>query len=137
MLAPVPSSRRDAAVVPVLGTIAAGIPILAVENVEMYVPVPEEMAGKSSNLFALRVRGDSMTGDGILPEDLVVVRQQKVVSNGELAAVLIGEEATVKRVHIDDGQVTLISSNPLYQPIPIGPDDAQILGKVVGLIRHY
>lgn len=137
VLAPTTPGRKDAAMVPLIGTIAAGAPLLAVENVETYLAVPEEIVRKSSGLFALRVQGDSMTGDGILPGDLVIIRQQQSAESGELAAVLIGDEATVKRLRIDDEQVTLIPSNPAYPPIRVERDGAAIIGKVVGLVRSY
>jgi repressor LexA len=137
VLAPMPGRRKGAESVPVLGTIAAGIPILAVENVESYVFIPEEMAGRSNNLFALRVRGDSMIGDAIAPGDLVIVRAQRSFSNGDLVAALLGDEATVKRARIDQSGVQLVASNPLYEPIVVDRDDSRIIGKVVGLIRSY
>ncbi len=123
--------------VPIVGTIAAGIPIPAIENIEGYVPAPEEMVGKSTDLFALRVRGDSMTGDGVLPGDIVIVRPQKRAANGELAAVLVGDEATIKRVYQEEGRAILVSSNPAYEPIVIEREDAGVIGKVIGLIRNY
>ncbi|MBI2843290.1 MAG: transcriptional repressor LexA [Armatimonadetes bacterium] len=137
VLAPLPSSRGRGAAVPVLGTIAAGVPILAVENVESYITVPEEIAGRSNNLLALRVWGESMIGDGIMPGDTVIVRPQRNVASGELAAVLLGDEATVKRARFEHGKATLESSNPHYPPMEIARDDAMIIGKVVGLIRNY
>lgn len=137
VLAPVPGKREGALAIPVLGTIAAGTPILAVENVESYVLVPEEMAAPGGSLFALRVRGDSMIGDGILPGDLVIIRHQRSIGSGELAAVLIGDEATVKRIKLDREKALLLSSNPQYEPIVIDREDSRIIGKVIGLIRSY
>lgn len=137
VLAPIPGRKSGAAAVPVLGTIAAGIPILAFENVESYVFVPEEMVEHSNKLFALRVRGDSMIGDAILPDDLVIVRSQRNFSPGDMVAALLGEEATVKRLKMDKDRVTLVASNPIYEPIVVDRDDSRIIGKVVGLIRNY
>jgi SOS regulatory protein LexA len=120
-----------------VGTIAAGTPILAIENVESYILVPEDLAGRSSNLFALKVRGDSMIGDAILPGDIVIIRSQRSIANGELATVLIGDEATVKRVSQEQGRTVLVASNPNYAPIVIDRGDSRIIGKVVGLVRSY
>jgi len=137
VLAPVPGRRRGTAAVPVLGAIAAGTPILAIENIESYVLVPEEMVSRSESLFALRVQGDSMIGDAILPGDVVIVRSGRAVSSGDLAAVLIGDEATVKRVRIDRDRVVLLASNPRYEPVVVDREDSGIIGRVVGLIRNY
>ncbi|HOP80119.1 MAG TPA: transcriptional repressor LexA [Armatimonadota bacterium] len=138
VLAPVPSRKKGTDSVPVLGTIAAGVPMLAVENIESYISVPEEITGRSSgSYFALRVKGDSMIGDGILPGDLVVIRSQRSVSQSELAAVLIEDEATVKRVRLDGDKAVLVASNPNYDPIIVDRAAIRILGKVAGLVRCY
>ena len=121
--------------IPLLGTIAAGVPLLAVENVEGYVPVPADMAGPAEELFALRVRGDSMTGEHILDGDLVVIQSQVSAEHGQVVAVLIGDEATVKRLDVRSRPPRLLPSNPAYQPIELARGDTRILGKVVGLIR--
>lgn len=122
---------------PLLGTIAAGIPIHAQEQVEDMIPVPMEMVRNVQNAFLLRVQGDSMVDDGILPRDLVVVRPQDHANNGELVAALLGDEATVKRISFGPDGVRLMPRNAAYQPIPIDREDAKIIGKVVGLIRDY
>ncbi len=120
--------------VPLVGAIAAGLPLLAVENVESYVPIPREMAASSDELFALRVRGNSMTGDHIADGDVVVVRRQPTAEDGEIVAALIDDEATVKRLSKQRGRLQLIPSNPDYPPIEV-QDSVRVLGKVVGLIR--
>ena len=124
---------------PLLGTIAAGVPIEAQEYEEEQIPVPAEMVRNVPRAFLLRVRGDSMIGDGILPRDLVVIKPQKTANHGDLVAALLGDEATVKRIHLDSNkkQARLMPSNPAYDPIPIERGDAPIIGKVVGLIRDY
>lgn len=132
-----PNVSQPQVSVPLLGSIAAGLPLLAVENVESYVPVPAEMAAKSAELFALRVRGDSMTGDAILDGDTIVVRSQPTAENGEVVAALIGDEATVKRLDKSSKPARLLPSNPNYEPIELRRDDVRILGKVVGLVRSY
>lgn len=119
--------------VPVVGNVAAGAPILAQECIEEYVsfqtgPHPEDY-------FALKVRGESMLYAGILPDDLVVVRRQPEAHNGEIVVALFEDEATVKTLSKKNGEVWLLPENPDYEPID--GRQAQIIGKVVGLIRRY
>ena len=116
--------------IPIVGLVTAGLPILAQENWEGTIPWEGE-----PNCFALRVRGDSMVGAGILSGDLVVVRPQSDAVNGEIVVALLGDEATVKRFHRDDSGVWLLPENPAYQPID--GREAQILGKVKALYREY
>lgn len=123
--------------VPLLGAIAAGMPLLAVENVEGYVPVPAEMAADAKDLFALRVKGDSMIEAAICDGDTIIVRSQPSAENGEIVAALIGDEATVKRLDKSSRPPRLLPVNPNYEPIPLARDDVRILGKVVGLVRSY
>lgn len=123
--------------VPLLGSIAAGEPILAQESVEDLIPVPSEMVRNIEGAFLLRVKGDSMTGEGIMPRDLVLVKPQPNASHGDLVAILVGDEATVKRIHFDRDAIRLMPANPAYDPIMVNPDDARVLGRIVGLIRDY
>jgi repressor LexA len=124
--------------IPVLGRIAAGAPILAAENVEEHVDIAHELGSESDDdLFLLRVRGDSMTDAGIHDGDLVLVRSQAEVRDGEIAAVVIGEEATVKRVRFQRNGILLEPANRRYEPITLGPDDeVRIAGKVLMAIRR-
>lgn len=122
---------------PLLGQIAAGAPILAQEHIENLIPVPSEMVRNMQGAFVLRVKGDSMSGEGINPRDLVVIRPQKTANHGDLVAVLIGDEATVKRIHFNGTQVRLMPSNPAYDPIVIDREDAAVIGRIVGLMRDY
>jgi repressor LexA len=122
---------------PLLGNIAAGVPILAQEHTEDLIPVPSEMVRNIANAFILRVRGDSMSGEGINPRDLVVIKPQATASHGDLVAVLLGEEATVKRIHFQGPRIRLMPSNPAYEPIEVEQEDARIIGRVVGLMRDY
>ena len=128
---------RNITMLPVVGTIAAGIPITATENVEGHVPVTLELVHGSPGAFVLEVKGDSMVGDHILPRDLVVIRPQATAENGELVAFLLGDEATVKRIRFEDGRVRLIASNPKYDPIEVDSEDGRVIGKVIGLMRNY
>ncbi|WP_067547854.1 transcriptional repressor LexA [Nocardia crassostreae] len=118
--------------VPVLGRIAAGGPILAEQAVEDVFPLPRELVGEGS-LFLLKVVGQSMIDAAICDGDWVVVRQQNVAENGDIVAAMIDGEATVKTFKHTGSQVWLMPHNPLFDPIP--GNDAQILGKVVTVIR--
>lgn len=123
--------------IPILGTIAAGSPITATQNIEGYLPVPQEIAGGATNVFALQVKGDSMIDAHIMPRDFVVVRQQQTAENGDIVAVLLGDEATVKHIQFTQNGVRLLPANSAYDPIEIRREDSHIIGKVVGLIRNY
>ncbi len=119
--------------IPIVGTVAAGTPILAQECIEDYLTF--DTGGHSDEYFALRVRGESMLNAGILPDDLVVVRRQQTANNGEIVVALLGEEATVKRLSRKDGQIWLLPENDDYQPID--GTEAQVLGKVTAVVRQY
>jgi repressor LexA len=122
--------------VPVLGYIAAGLPIFAEEHIETYMDIPNPGHYKHGDLFILRVKGDSMTGSRIYPGDRVVVKIQPEVENGEIAVVNVnGDEATLKKVKkYDDGSIWLISTNENYAPIPLNHKKARIVGKVIQVI---
>lgn len=119
--------------VPVVGSVAAGAPILAQEVIEDYLTF--DTGGRDGEYFALRVRGESMLYAGILPDDLVVVHQQQDARNGEIVVALLEDEATVKRLHRKGGETWLLPENPDYQPID--GRNATILGKVAAVIRTY
>ncbi len=123
------------ALVPLVGEIAAGAPIYASQNIESYIPLPIEMVRNIDNPFILRVQGDSMIDAHIMPNDYVVIRTQSTVSENDIAAVLVNDEATIKRVKLGEGVLRLIPANERYsvQEVPI--EEATIIGKVVGLIR--
>lgn len=122
--------------VPVIGEIAAGAPVFAEERVESVYPLPRELVGEGT-LFALRVRGESMLQAGVLPGDLIVVRQQPTVEQGEMCAAMIDGEATVKFFRrTKRGEVFLDPANEGYEPIPVPPDsEGAILGRVVAVLR--
>ena len=119
--------------VPVVGNVAAGSPILAQECIEDYLTFDTE--GLTGEHFALRVRGESMLYAGILPDDLVIVHQQQDARNGEIVVAMIEDEATVKTLQRKDGHTLLLPENPDYEPID--GDNAEILGKVVAVVRKY
>ena len=116
--------------IPVVGVVTAGQPILAVENIEGYIPWDGQ-----ADCFALRVRGDSMINAGILSGDKVVVRPQNTAENGEIVVALLDDSATVKRFQKKGGRVWLLPENPDYEPID--GTRATILGKVKAVIREY
>ncbi len=119
--------------IPVVGNVAAGSPILAQECIEDYLTFDTQ--GLSGEHFALRVRGESMLNAGILPDDLVVVHRQQEVHNGDIVVALFEDEATVKTYQLKDGHVWLMPENPDYSPID--GSNAEIIGKVVAVIRRY
>lgn len=120
--------------VPLVGRIAAGSPILATEDIETVMPLPEELVG-SDPVFMLEVRGDSMIDAGILDGDYVVVRRQPDARDGEIIAALVdGEEATVKRLKREGGRVILVPENPALEPM-VFEDGVEIIGKVVSVLR--
>jgi len=129
-------SRATGTVVPLLGRIAAGTPVMAVEQIEEYVSVPTDFA-RNGEHFALRVNGDSMVGAGILDGDMVVVRSQEAASDGDIVAALLPgpaeEEATVKRLGHDGARVMLIPENPALSAFEM--IDGRIVGKVVAVLR--
>lgn len=123
----------EAAMVPLVGRIAAGGPILAEQEVEAVFPLPRDLVG-TGELFMLRVVGDSMIDAAICDGDWVVVRQQSTADNGDIVAALLEGEATVKTFKRRDGHVWLMPHNPAYAPI-LG-DDASIMGRVVSVLRR-
>lgn len=120
--------------VPLLGTVAAGLPILAVEDVESYIPYSGYVS-RDKPLFALHVKGESMTNAGILDGDIVFVEKTPVASNGEIVVALIEDEATVKRFYKESGHIRLQPENDAFEPIIC--NEVIILGKVVAMIRYY
>ncbi|MCZ6631182.1 MAG: transcriptional repressor LexA [Actinobacteria bacterium] len=122
--------------IPLLGRIAAGTPILAAEQVESVMPLPTELVGEGP-VFLLEVKGDSMIDAGIHEGDLVAVHSQPDANDGDIVAALVdGEEATVKRLRRKDGKVILESENPAYQPM-VFTDGVELIGKVVSVLRRY
>lgn len=137
LLAPEGKGKKRAVVtavrpgqIPVIGVVTAGLPILAVENQEGTMPWDGD-----PSCFALRVRGESMIGAGILDGDKVVVRPQKTAEDGQIVVALLGDEATVKRLSRRNGQVWLLPENPAFEPID--GTEADIIGLVKAVFREY
>lgn len=125
--------EKDLVDVPIIGRVTAGKPILAVENIEDTFPLPASFT-QNSDVFMLRVQGDSMINAGILNNDLVLVRQQPTANNGDIVVALIEDEATVKTFYKEKDHIRLQPQNPYMEPI-IVKDNCSILGKVIGVFR--
>ena len=128
-------ARREVVNVPMIGTVAAGQPILAVENIEGYFPIPSEYM-PNTQTFMLKVKGESMINAGILDGDKVLVEQQKDAHNGDIVVALLDDSATVKTFYREDGHIRLQPENDTMDPI-IVDGDVQILGKVFGVFRLF
>lgn len=120
--------------IPLVGVISAGQPIYAVENLEGYIPLPDGF-GSGSNEFALKVKGDSMINAGIYNNDIIIVKEQNTAENGEIVVALIEDEATVKRLILEDNRVILRPENDKMSDMIF--DDVKILGIVKGLMRKF
>ncbi len=127
-------TRRELVNVPILGSIAAGQPVLAVENIEGYFPIPAEMM-PNVDTFMLHVKGESMIGAGILNGDSVLVQQQSTARNGEVVVALVDDCATVKTFYKEDDHIRLQPENDTMSPIIL--PEVKILGKVIGLFRIF
>ena len=128
---------NDAQSLPVLGRIAAGTPIEAIQQERERIAVPEALLGAGEH-YVLEVQGDSMIEAGILDGDFVVIRKGDVAQTGEIVVALVmGEEATLKRLRRKGGSIALEAANPKYQTRVFGPDQVEVQGKLVGLIRRY
>ena len=126
--------QQQSARVPLLGVVTAGQPILAVEDIEGYVPY-QGGHYPAGELFALRVRGESMIDAGILNGDIIIVHRTPAARNGEIVVALVDDEATVKRFYKEKGTFRLQPENPDFEPII--SDEITILGKVIAVIRYY
>jgi len=124
----------EAKEIPIVGQVRAGVPILAEENIDGFLPVASDLA-RGEDTFALRVKGDSMIEDGILEGDLVIIRRQDTAEDADIVCALIGDEATLKRFHRKGNKITLKPANKNYEPIVVSKGEFRILGKVTGVIR--
>ncbi len=127
-------TRREISNIPVVGSVAAGEPLLAEQNIMDYYPIPADML-PNDQVFMLKVRGDSMIGSGILDGDMVVVRQTPAASNGDMVVALIEDGATVKYFYKENGHFRLQPDNPDYEPIIV--NNVSVLGIVIGVIRMF
>ncbi|WP_299176303.1 transcriptional repressor LexA [uncultured Brevundimonas sp.] len=131
------SAANDTRELPLLGKIAAGTPIAAIQHEQDRLSVPESMLGKGDH-YVLEIEGDSMIEAGILNGDLVVIRRGDTATNGEIVVALVeGEEATLKRLRRKGGSIALEPANRNYETRIFGPDQVEVQGKLVGLMRRY
>lgn len=128
------NNGREIANIPIVGNVAAGVPILAEENIEDTFPIPVDHV-KNDVCFMLHVKGDSMIDEGIMDGDLVLVRQQQTASSGDIIIALIDDSATVKTFYREAGRIRLQPANKAYAPMIM--KDCEVLGKVIGLYRRY
>ena len=126
--------RNEMTIIPIIGTVAAGQPILAAENIEGYFPVPVDMV-PNAETFILKVKGDSMINAGIFSGDQIFVERTNVARNGDMVVALVDDSATVKTFYKEQGHVRLQPENDTMDPIIV--DDCDILGKVFGVFRLY
>jgi len=133
----VPAAANDTRDLPILGKIAAGTPIEAIQQERDRIPVPEVMLGAGEH-FVLEIQGDSMINAGILDGDFVVIRRGDTATSGDIVVALVmGEEATLKRLRRKGASIALEAANPAYETRIFGPDQVAVQGKLVGLIRRY
>jgi len=127
-------NHTDAINIPLVGTIAAGSPILADENIQGYLSFPKSVFS-GNDYFALKIKGDSMIEAGINDGDIAIIRKQQNANNGDIVAALIEGEATLKRFKSSGGKINLIAENPSFKPIVV--DEVDILGKLAAVFRKY
>ena len=127
-------TRREMVNVPVIGNVAAGQPLLAVQNIENYFPIPAEYM-PNQETFMLKVKGESMINAGILDGDHILVERQSTASNGEIVVALVDDSATVKTYYKEDGHYRLQPENDTMDPIIV--DDCQVIGRVFGMMRIF
>ncbi|WP_421791540.1 transcriptional repressor LexA [Hyphobacterium sp.] len=133
-----PEPANDSVSVPVLGKIAAGVPIEAIQHEQDRITLPPDIAGGRGEHYALEVEGDSMVDAGILDGDIVIVERCDTAHNGEIVVALVDEEeATLKRLRKKGGSIALEAANPAYETRIFGPDRVRVQGRLVGLIRRY
>lgn len=124
--------------IPIVGRVAAGVPIFSEENIEGNLALDKNLIGNRTECFGLKVRGDSMINAGILEGDLVIIQPQREAQNGDIVVALIGDEATMKRLVIEDRKIYLVPENENYDPIVVeNLEEFTIIGKVVGVFRSY
>jgi len=130
-----PEDSPDLLEIPILGSVAAGVPLLAEENFDGNIVMHRAMFKKSKKYFALKVKGDSMSGAGILEGDTAIIEKQSTVLNGEIAVAVIDEAVTLKRFFKENTRIRLQSENPAYKPIY--SKDVKILGRLFSVVRSY
>ena len=129
-------SRREVVNVPLVGTVAAGQPLLAIQNIDQYFPIPAEYMPNQQS-FMLKVQGESMINAGILNGDIIIVQQTNTAKNGDMVVALVDDSATVKTFYREDGFIRLQPENDHMEPIILSDAQCRILGKVFGVFRFF
>ena len=129
-------SRREVVNVPLVGTVAAGQPLLAIQNIDQYFPIPSEYMPNQQS-FMLKVKGDSMINAGILDGDIIIVEQTPTAKNGDIVVALVDDSATVKTFYKENGHIRLQPENDSFEPIILSDRQCRILGKVFGVFRFF
>jgi repressor LexA len=124
--------------IPIVGTVAAGIPILSEENWEGTITLHQSELKKNRTYFAVKVRGDSMSGVGIMDGDLAIIEKRKDVENGEIAVAVVDDAVTLKHFYkIENHRIKLVAENPKYKPMIINGEHVRLEGRLVQIVRHY
>lgn len=129
------TNKKELVTIPIVGTVTAGVPILAVENIQNEFVLPSEFTKSHENLFMLKIKGDSMIDAGIMDKDLVIVQKQDSAENGDIVVALLENDATVKRFFKESNHIRLQPENKTMQPIIV--EDCSILGILIGLYRKF
>ncbi|MDR2964179.1 MAG: transcriptional repressor LexA [Treponema sp.] len=129
------SDSSEVVRIPILGSVAAGLPLLSEENLDGSIIMHKSLVRKGKKYFALRVKGDSMTGAGIFEGDLAIIEKQSTVKNGEIAVAVLDDAITLKKFYKESTRIRLQSENPAYKPIY--SQDVKIVGRLTGIIRNY
>ena len=132
---PKPEDNSALMEIPILGSVAAGVPLMAEENFDGNIVLHRSMLRKNKKYFALKVKGDSMSGAGILEGDMAIIEKQNSVHNGDIAVAVIDEAVTLKRFYKENSRIKLQAENPAFKPIY--SQDVKILGRLSGIIRYY
>jgi len=127
-----------AAKIPIVGTVAAGIPILSEENIEGFITLDQSALKKNRTYFAVRVRGDSMSGAGIMDGDLAIIEKRHIVENGEIAVAVVDDAFTLKRFYkVENHRIKLVAENPKYKPMIIRGEHVRLEGRLAQVVRYY
>jgi repressor LexA len=124
--------------IPIVGTVAAGVPILSEENIEGFITMDQSVLKKSRTYFAVRVRGDSMSGAGIMDGDLAIIEKRNMVENGDIAVAVVDDAFTLKHFYkIENYRIKLVAENPKYKPMIIRGEHVRLEGRLVQIVRYY
>ena len=127
-----------AAKIPIVGTVAAGVPILSEENIEGFITLDQSALKRNRTYFAVKVRGDSMSGAGIMDGDLAIIEKRNIVENGDIAIAVVDDAVTLKHFYkIENHRIKLVAENPKYKPMIIRGEHVRLEGRLVQILRYY